>query len=196
MVHQCQIKGCLSDILCLCYDAGDVGDIAGLYYVVPPETPTQFVTLSNSTSLALTLKWQPGLSGSHPPQVFSIRYMAATKPDLVYERTLPGDGSKEQYLTIDGLAPETLYKFRLSAHSNNADVIRSGLATAEGKTTGRISTILILNSGLCIVYVKNGRLLHRYSAILTIITIHYGLEAERRLLTSPKSSRSFTAGLH
>ena len=64
--------------------------------------------------------------------------MSPTKPDLVYERTLSADGSKEQHLTVDGLTPETLYKFRLSAHNNNAEVIRSGLATAEGKTTGRI----------------------------------------------------------
>ncbi|KAI0220012.1 hypothetical protein LSAT2_028453 [Lamellibrachia satsuma] len=34
----------------------------------PPETPTHVIVLNNSISVALTLQWQPGLSGSHPPQ--------------------------------------------------------------------------------------------------------------------------------
>ncbi|KAI0229368.1 hypothetical protein LSAT2_020224 [Lamellibrachia satsuma] len=101
----------------------------------PPETPTHFIVLNNSTSVALTLQWQPGLRGSHPPQVFSIQYMADTKPNLFHGRTITGDDSKQQQVTIAGLEPETLYKFTLYARSNNTDVIRSGVTMVSAWTT-------------------------------------------------------------
>ena len=107
------------------------------FIVEPPKTPTHFAVLKNSTSVALTLQWQPGLSGSHPPQVFTIQYMADTKPNLFHGRTITADDSKQQQVTIAGLEPETLYKFTLYARSDNTDVIRSGVTTVSGWTTGR-----------------------------------------------------------
>ncbi|KAI0229365.1 hypothetical protein LSAT2_020221 [Lamellibrachia satsuma] len=81
----------------------DSSDWATVTVQEPPETPTQFIVLSNSTSVALTLQWQPGLNGSHPPHVFTIQYMADTKSNLFHVKTITAEDSKQQQVTIAGL---------------------------------------------------------------------------------------------
>ena len=112
-----------------------------LFFVESPETPTHFIVLNNSTSVALTLQWQPGLSGSHPPQVFTIQYMADTNLNLFHGRTITADDSTQQQVTITALEPDTLYKFTLYARSDNTDVIRSGVTTVSAQTTGETCTV-------------------------------------------------------
>ncbi|KAI0239364.1 hypothetical protein LSAT2_009915 [Lamellibrachia satsuma] len=160
----------------------------------PPKTPTHFAVLKNSTSVALTLQWQPGLSGSHPPQVFTIQYMADTKPNLFHGRSITTDESKQQQVTLAGLEPETLYKFTLYARNNNTDVIRSGVTTVSGWTTASpevtLEAVEVQADHITVSWSTTRQSSRRKRSMSTVVSvvIHYQLDGGKEDRYPPEGS--------
>ncbi|XP_067651667.1 protein turtle-like [Haliotis asinina] len=156
----------------------------------PPQTPTQFRDLDNSTTSSVWLSWLPGFNGGQP-QTFLIEYRQfATRTWIVYNSY--GDTSDMMVVEVAGLISGEIYIFRLQAENENGDsnrhvfletktagdppaqqkldVVCTSTGIIAGATVGGILLTLLIGGTVIMVLYRKG---YRFGNVLKVTPLSF-----------------------